>query len=139
MKKIILLFSCISMAILSASAQNTIKANSAISHIGEQVTVVDSVYSVKVYNDSTAVVDLGGKNNKSEMSVVFNFNSDFKFDATMLKSLKKSKIEITGFVFLVDNQPSMILTDRQNLKFLPKTGNQKWVAITRLPNKNESR
>ena len=137
MKKVVLLFTFISMAFLSASAQNVINANSAGSHVGEQVNVLDSVYNIKVYNDSTAVVDLGGKNNKSAMNVVFDFNSGFKFDAAMLKAFKKSKIAISGFVVMVDNQPAIVMTDKKNLKFLSKTVNQKWLAMSQLPEKKE--
>jgi len=128
MKKLILLLTCATTLIFSAKAQHIIKASNAISHIGEQVSIVDSVYSIKVYNDSTAVVDLGGKNNKASLNVVFDFDSNFKFDASMLKSFKKSKIGINGFVVLIDNQPAIVLTDKQNLKFVSKAANQKWLA-----------
>jgi hypothetical protein len=133
MKKIMLLLSFIPIATFSASAQNIIKANNAASHIGRQVIVVDSVYSIKVYNDSTAVVDLGGKNNKAKLNVVFDFGSDFKFNANVLKSLKKSKIAISGFVVLVDSQPAIVLTDKQNLRFLSKGDSQNWAALSSFP------
>jgi hypothetical protein len=128
MKKIFVLFACLSIAALSASAQTVIKANNAKNHIGEQVSIVDNVYHVTVYNDSTAVVDMGGKNKKATLNVVFNFDSNFKFDAAMMKSLKKSKIAINGFVVLVDGQPAIVLTDKQNLKFVSKPAEQKWAA-----------
>jgi len=128
MKKITLLFASISIAALSASAQNVIKANNAKNHIGEQVSIVDNVYKVTVYNDSTAVVDMGGKNKKATLNVVFNFDSKFKFDAEMMKSFKKSKIAVNGFVVLVEGQPAIVLTDKQNLRFVSKPVDQKWVA-----------
>jgi len=137
MKKIILLFACISIAILNASAQSVIKANSAGNYIGQQVSVEDSVYHIKVYNDSTAVVDLGGKKDKAALNVVFDFDSKFRFDRSELKSFKKSRIAVTGFVVLVDNQPTIILTDKQNLRFLPKAINQKWLAISWIPYQKE--
>ena len=137
MKKIILLFACISIAILNASAQSVIKANSAGNYIGQQISVEDSVYHIKVYNDSTAVVDLGGKKDKAALNVVFDFDSKFRFDRSELKSFKKSRIAVTGFVVLVDNQPTIILTDKQNLRFLPKAINQKWLAISWIPYQKE--
>jgi hypothetical protein len=128
MKKMILLLACVSIAALSASAQNVIKANNAKNHIGEQVSIVDNVYNVTVYNDSTAVIDMGGKNKKATLNVVFNFDSNFKFDAAMMKSFKKSKIAINGFMVLVEGQPAIVLTDKQNLRFISKPVDQKWVA-----------
>ena len=128
MKKIILLLACVTALIFSASAQNTIKAKSAISHIGEKVNIIDSVYNIRVYNDSTAVVDLGGKNEKATLNVVFDFGSNFRFDAGMLKSFKQSKIAVNGYVVMVDNQPTIVLTDTQKLSFLSKPVNQKWLA-----------
>jgi hypothetical protein len=139
MKKIILLFACISVAILNASAQSTIKASSAGNYIGQQVSVEDSVYQIKVYNDSTAVVDLGGKKDKAALNVVFDFDSKFRFDGSALKSFKKSRISVTGFVVLVDNQPTIVLTDKQNLRFLPKPIHQKWLAISWIPYQKEPR
>jgi len=137
MKKIILLASCISTVIFSASAQNIITANSAIHHIGEQVRIVDNVYSIKVYNDSTAVISLGRKNDKTALNVVFDFDSNFKFDADMLASFKQSKIAISGFVVLVDKKPTIVLTQKQNLRYLSETINQIWLAICQLPNEKE--
>lgn len=128
MKKFSLLLTCVGMLVFSAKAQHIIKASNAISHIGEQVSIVDSVYSIRVYNDSTAVVDMGGKNSKAALNVVFDFDSNFKFDASMLKSFKKSKIGVNGYVVLIDNQPAIVLTDKQNLKFVSKAINQKWLA-----------
>jgi hypothetical protein len=128
MKKLILLLTCAGMLAFSAKAQHLIKATNAMSHIGEQVSIVDSVYAIKVYNDSTAVVDMGGKNNKAALNVVFDFDSNFKFDASILKSFKKSKIGISGFVVLIDNQPAIVLTDKQNLTFVSKVANQKYLA-----------
>ena len=135
MKKLALLVSCISLLALSSSAQTSIKANGAIGHIGEQVVVVDSIYNIRVYNDSTAVADLGGKNNKAELNVVLNFKSKFKFDAASLKTFKKSKVAISGYVVLIADQPAIVVTDKQNLSFLSNKVNQRWVVMAELPAK----
>ncbi len=132
MKKLLILGFFVSMFIFNASAQAPIKANTALGHIGEQVTVVDSIYNIKVYNDSTAVADLGGKNEKAELNVVLNFKSDFKFDAQTLKTLKQSKIAVSGYVVLVADQPAILVTDKQNLSFLSDKVNQKWAVTAQL-------
>ena len=137
MKKLALLILCISVFSLSSSAQNSIKANSAIGHIGEQVVVVDSIYNIRVYNDSTAVADLGGKNKKAELNVVLNFGSNFKFDSATLKTFKKSKIAISGYVVLIADQPAIVITDKQNLSFLSSKINQKWTVMAQLPAKKK--
>ena len=133
MKKVILLITCATLAAVNVFAQQVIKANNATNHIGEQVVIVDSIYNIKIYNDSTAVIDLGGKNMKASLNVVFDFNTKCKFDAKFVKDFKESKIVVSGYVVLVDGQPAIVVTEKEKLKFLSSSADQKWLAMSKVP------
>ena len=130
MKKVLLLICFVVLYTLNASAQQAINAKNISGHVGQQVTVIDSIYGVKIYNDSVAVLDLGAKGMKAPLNIVYN--SKMKIDASFLKAFKESKISVTGFVILVDNQPSIVVTDKDNLHFVSNSVNQKWLAVSQL-------
>jgi hypothetical protein len=130
MKRSTFLISCLTMLAMNVFAQQTIKASNAISHIGELVTVADTVYKVKAYNDSTAIIDLGGKNLKAPLNVVLNFTSAIKSEPRFFKNLKAKRIAVTGFVVLVENQPAIVLTDRGKLRLLSTGINKKWLMLS---------
>ena len=133
MKKVILLLTCAALTVVNVFAQQVIKANNATNHIGEQVVIVDSICNIKIYNDSTAVIDLGGKDMKACLNIVFDFNSKCKFDAKFVKDFKESKIVVSGYVVLVDGQPAIVVTEKEKLKFLSSTADQKWLAMSNIP------
>ncbi|HEY2581574.1 MAG TPA: hypothetical protein VGI43_07200 [Mucilaginibacter sp.] len=130
MKRASFLISCLTLLTINAFAQQTISATNAVKHIGEQVIVADAVYNIKAYNDSTAVIDLGGKDLKAPLNVVLSFNSKVSFDYKFLKNFKDARIAVTGFIVLVDNQPAIVLTEKQKLKFLSGEVNKKWLALS---------
>jgi hypothetical protein len=131
MKKILFFISFAILYAMNVAAQQAIKANKIMGHIGEQVTVTDSIYGVKIYNDSVAVIDLGAKGMKAPLNVVYN--SKMKFDAAFLKAFHDSKISVTGFVVLVADQPSIVITEKENLHFISNSINQKWLAVSQVP------
>jgi hypothetical protein len=132
MKKIVYLVSAIIILSLSASAQHAFRANHAINHIGQQVVVVDSIKDINIYNDSTAVIALGGKDTKEFLNVVFNFNSRLKFDPTLLATLKDSLMEVNGFVVLIAGKPAIVVTDNEKLYFFSNHINQNWLVTSQL-------
>jgi 5'(3')-deoxyribonucleotidase len=121
---------------MSVFAQQVIKANTAINHIGEEVIVADTVYNIKAYNDSTAVIDLGGKNLKAPINVILNFNSKVKLEPKFFKSLKDARIAVTGFVVLVDDAPAIILTKKDQLRVLSNGVNRRWLSFSVVSHKN---
>jgi hypothetical protein len=123
---------------MNVFAQRTISATNAVKHVGEQVIVADTVYNIKAYNDSTAVIDLGGKDLKAPLNVVLSFNSKVSVDAKFLKNFKDARIVVTGFVVLVENQPAIVLTEKQKLKFLSGEVNKKWLALSAVSPKEVS-
>jgi hypothetical protein len=132
MKKIIYLSFFAMLLSLSVSAQHAIRANHVINHIGQQVVVVDSIYNIKIYNDSTAVMVLGENGTKTPVNVVFNFNSKLKFDPDMLKTLKGSIVEVSGMPVLISNEPTIVLTERKNVYFFSSSANQNWSVLSQL-------
>jgi hypothetical protein len=137
MKKIIYLISAAMLLTLSVSAQHAIRANHAINHIGQKVVVVDSIYDIKIYNDTTAVIDLGGLGDKAALNVVFNFTSKQKFNPEVFKTLKDSMIEVTGSVVLIADQPAIVVKNRDNLYFFSDGINQNLPSLSQLPYKKD--
>ncbi len=129
MKKLILLAFFVAAAAMKVSAQSIV-ANKAAHHVGEHVVVIDNVRNVTFYNDSTAVLDLGGKGNNAPLNVVFKFNPKFKMNSQMFKSCKEGKLEVYGNVISVLNQPTIVITDQENVHFLSDANNNKWLGLS---------
>ena len=117
---------------LSVSAQHAIRASHAVNHVGQNVVVVDSIYDIKIYNDSTAVIDLGGLNDKAPLNVVFNFKTKQKFNPELYKSLKESIVEVRGNVVLVAEQPTIVVTNKENLYFFANSVNPNKSVLTQI-------
>lgn len=99
-------------------AQHIIMAKDAYRHIGEKMSVKDSVYYGKVYNDSTAVVELGNRRLIAPLTVIFSAGknprlSDPKFVADYLQ---KSRITVNGLILLIKGHPTIIVSDWHDLK-----------------------
>jgi hypothetical protein len=132
MKKIVYLISAALLLSLSVSAQHAIRASHAINHVGQNVVVVDSIYDIKIYNDSTAVIDLGGLGDKAVLNVVFNFKSKQKFNPDQFKTLNESLIEVTGNVVLIADQPAIVVGNRDDLYFFSDNADQNKAALTQI-------
>lgn len=93
-------------------------AKDAYRHIGEKMSVKDSVYYGKVYNDSTAVVELGNRRLIAPLTVIFSAGknprlSDPKF---VTDYLQKSRITVNGLILLIKGHPTIIVSDWHDLK-----------------------
>jgi hypothetical protein len=98
--------------------QQIIMAKDAYRHIGEKIIVKDSVYYGKVYNDSTAVVELGNRRLIAPLTVIFSAGknprlADPKFIA---EYLQKSRISVNGLILLIKGHPTIIISDWNALK-----------------------
>jgi hypothetical protein len=136
MKRTTFLISCLTMLGMNVFAQQVIKASNAINHLGEQVIVADTVYNIKTYNDTTAVIDLGGKNLKASINIILNFNSKARVDSKYFKNLKDARIAVTGLVVLVDDQPAIILSEKEKLRVLSNGINRRWLSFSVISHKN---
>jgi len=132
MKKILFPTLVAMLLALSVSAQHAIRANHVINHIGEKVVVVDSIYNVRMSNDSTAVISLGGKGDMLPLNVVFNLGSKSSFNPDLLKSCCTSLVEVTGVVTLQSDQLSIHVTDKKDLYFYSTDVNQTWLEVSQL-------
>jgi|GEM_PF-3051211 len=135
MKKILLSVAAAMLMALSVSAQHAIRANHVINHIGEKVVVVDSIYNVKMFNDSTAVISIGAKGDMLPLNVVLNLGSKSTFNTGLLKSCCTSIVEVTGVVSLQSDQLSIVVTDKKDLYFYSTNINQSWLEVSQLPYK----
>jgi len=119
MKQIIFVLLFIFLFSKISFSQHVIMAKDAFKHVGERITVKDSVYFGKVYNDSTAVVELGNRRLIAPLTVIFSAGknprlSDPRFVASYLQS---GRISVNGLILLIKGHPSMIVSDWNDLKF----------------------
>lgn len=135
-KTIYLIFGALLLS-LSVSAQHAIRANHVINHIGQQVVVVDSIYDIKIYNDSTAVMALGKNGTKTPVNVELNFSSKLRIDPVLLKSFKESIVEVSGLVVLISNQPTIVITEKKNVYFFSNSTDQNWSVLSQLSYKKK--
>jgi hypothetical protein len=131
MKKILLPFPFAILFFINANAQHAIRANRAANHIGEKMVVIDSIYAVNIYSDSTATIDLGKNGNQTAMKVLFNF----KLDKDYLRMINHSVLEVTGVTRLILNQPAIIVNDKSDLYFFSQGVSQKLTALSQAPDK----
>jgi hypothetical protein len=123
MKKV-MLFSVLHIAfILNTLAQKaTIKSDRAKFHIGESVTVIDSITSVVVKNDSTTIIKMGSKNN---LTVILKLPVS-KTDNS-LKGVLCSLLEVKGKLDLMGEQPVITVSSKDSLYFFSPIVKQQWV------------
>ena len=95
-----------------------IRAKEAYRHVGEMITVKDSVYFGKVYNDSTAVVELGNRRLISPLTVIFSAGKDPRLSDPNFISvyLQSSRISVSGLIMLIKGHPTIIVTRWSDLK-----------------------
>ena len=93
-------------------------AKEAYKHVGEKLTVKDSVYFGKVYNDSTAVVELGNRRLIAPLTVIFSAGKNPRLadPAFISNYLQKSRISVKGLIMLIKGHPTIIVTDWNDFK-----------------------
>jgi hypothetical protein len=136
MRKAIFLMTFILLWCLTAAAQHAIRANRVAKHIGEKMTVVDSISDVKSHNGYVDI-SLGKENSKPLLEVILKLNPNFKLDEGDLKKLNESLLEVTGNVVLVGEQPTIYITNKEDLFFFASTVNQKWQVLSQLQDKKK--
>lgn len=104
-------------------AQRVIMAKDAYKHIGERITVKDSVYYGKIYNDSTAVVELGNRRLIAPLTVIFSAGKNPRLSNPryVADSLQKSRISVKGLILLIKGHPTIIVSDWHDLKLIDKS------------------
>ena len=98
MRKLFLILPFLIFIKTAASAQTVIMAKEAYKHVGQMVTVKDSVYFGQVYNDSTAVVELGNRRLISPLTVVFSAGKNPKLaDKWFISNLQRQRSTVRRF------------------------------------------
>ena len=97
--------------------QQVIMARDAYKHVGEMMTVRDSIYFGKVYNDSTATVELGNRRLIAPLTVVFSAGKNPKLsDPNYISDLQRSRITVSGLIMLIKGHPTLIVLNWRDLK-----------------------
>jgi hypothetical protein len=97
--------------------QQVIMAREAYKHVGQMTTVRDSVYFGKVYNDSTAVVELGNRRYIAPLTVVFSAGKNpILSDPRFIGDIQRSRIPVTGLIMLIKGHPTLIVLNWRNFK-----------------------
>gem|GEM_PF-4575055 len=97
--------------------QEVIMAREAYKHVGQMITVKDSVYFGQVYNDSTAVVELGNRRLIAPLTVVFSAGKNPKLaDPNFIFDLQRARISVSGLIMLIKGHPTLIVLKWSDLK-----------------------
>lgn len=96
-----------------AKAQTTISIKEVSKHIGEEVTICDSVYTTRALANLT-LINLGAEFPKQLLTVVI-----YKADLTKFKEPEKTylnkKICITGKLVLFNEKPQIVVTEPKQI------------------------
>jgi hypothetical protein len=119
--KQILLIAFISILSLPVFAQNipTIKAHQAKDHIGEVVYLDDHIISGKTFKDSIAVLEIGGNEGKSVVSVIVALkkHNTTPTDIKVINTFKAGKAYFRGIILPTVSGYTMIIDDTKNIFF----------------------
>jgi hypothetical protein len=86
-----------------------IKAMEVKGHIGEDVYVVDTIYSAKLQSEKIMYLYVGKNNLMSELTIIVKgTDKDLKM---VRKNWVGGMIHVSGKVVLLDNKPVIIVTD----------------------------
>ena len=118
MKKLLLIIPFLLFLNKKTFAQHVIMAKEAYRHVGERLTVRDSVYFGKVYNDSTAVVELGNRRYIAPLTVIFSAGKNKLLDDPKFVSnyLQRGKISVNGLILMIKGHPTILVSDWNALK-----------------------
>lgn len=119
---------------LTSSAQHAIRADRAAKHIGEKMTIVDSIYDVKAYNNAVDI-SLGRNGRLTPLKVTLKLSPGFRLDESDLKNLDGTLLEVNGKIILTGKQPTIYITRKDDLYFFSPAVNQKWQVLSQLPDK----
>lgn len=99
MKKIALLFTLVICFSAKLKAQQTIEPIDFKKHIGKTATLCDTVYAVKIFNDTLALINMGGNYPNQKFTVAVKGNK-VVLDWV---NLKKKHLCVTGVLELYKN------------------------------------
>ena len=112
MKKLTLILLCCAFS-LFAKAQTTISIKDIAKHIGETVTICDSVYTTRALPNLT-LFNLGAEFPKQLLTVVI-----YKADLTKIKEPEKTyltkKVCITGKLVLYNDKPQIVVNEPKQI------------------------
>lgn len=113
MKKLTLIL-FLSVTSLCVKAQKTIDIKDIAKHIGETVTICDSVYTTRALPNLT-LINLGAEFPKQLLTAVI-----YKADLEKFKEPEKlylnKKVCITGKVVLYNDKPQIVINDPKQIK-----------------------
>jgi len=116
-KKLLLILPFLILLKNKTFGQEVIMAKEAYKHVGQMTTVRDSVYFGQVYNDSTAVVELGNRRLIAPLTVVFSAGKNPKLsDPHFIGDLQRSRISVSGLIMLIKGHPTLIVLSWRDLK-----------------------
>ncbi len=96
-----------------AKSQTTISIKDVAKHIGEEVTICDSVYTTRALNNLT-LLNLGAEFPKQLLTLVI-----YKADLSKFKEPEKTylqkKVCITGKLVLFNEKPQIVVTEPKQL------------------------
>lgn len=103
--------------IFTALAQIKIAAKDASKHIGETVTICDSVYSTKLIDGSNmALLNVGGRYPNQLLTIMIPGSDRGKFKNLPEKFYKNKKVCVAGKVVLYRDKPEIVVSDPKQIE-----------------------
>jgi len=113
MKKTLLIIVVIASLAFKASAQEKFSVQDFKKYVGKKVTLCDTVYSFKLFNDTLTMLNMGGKYPNQRFTVVVT-GKDIQLN---LDSIKGKHICVTGDLSLYNNKPEVLVYNPDQLVF----------------------
>ncbi|MDB4926358.1 hypothetical protein [Mucilaginibacter sp.] len=107
MKKLVLLFALVVCFSAKVKAQQTIDFIDFKKHIGKTATLCDTVYSVKVFNDTLTLINMGGNFPNQKFIIAIKGNK-ISLDWA---NLKKKHLCVTGVLELYKNTLQIVASE----------------------------
>ncbi|RZK60455.1 MAG: hypothetical protein EOO91_01430 [Pedobacter sp.] len=107
----LLLFIC-----LAAKSQTKIDIKDIAKHIGDSVTICDSVYTTRALNGLT-LINLGAAFPKQLLTVVI-YKADLAKFTEPEKTYLNKKVCVTGKLVLYNEKPQIVLTEAKQIVLL---------------------
>ena len=113
MKKILLITFIISSLAFKASAQEKFSLNNFEKYVGKKVTLCDTVYSFKLFNDTLTMLNMGGKYPNQKFTVIVT-GKEIQLN---LDDIKGKHICVTGDLSKYNNKPEVMIYHPNQIEF----------------------
>jgi hypothetical protein len=97
--------------VVAAHAQTAIAAKDAKAHIGETVTVIDTVYGGKLLSSNMTLIDVGGRYPHELLTIMIPAADRSKFSGSPETDWKGKAVSVTGKIIDYKGKPEIVIEE----------------------------